>query len=165
MATSETRKGPGWWMALDGGWNPPELWPESTPPLPGWVRGVNGRWSAPTEPAPVVDAGTLDLTMGSVATPPTIDLRKVDANESSVSNAPAMPNAIGGAHVDGVDHRRPLGSTSQQRPSFEFVQSEIAPGELVDQASVSNRRRIILSAIACVIALGIAGLVIALLLL
>lgn len=64
MAASETRQGPGWWMDPDGGWNPPENWPEATPPLPGWIRGTNGLWSAPEmiTPAPVVDASTLDLT-------------------------------------------------------------------------------------------------------
>ena len=38
-------------MGLDGEWKPPQDWPESTPPLPGWVRGPDGRWTD----APVVD--------------------------------------------------------------------------------------------------------------
>ena len=74
MAASETRDGPGWWMDSTGGWNPPENWPESTPPLPGWIRGTNGLWSAPDmiTPAPVVDASSLDL--GLVRRKPDIDL-------------------------------------------------------------------------------------------
>lgn len=34
-------------MDLDGQWNPPEEWPESNPPLPGWTRGPDGLWSDP----------------------------------------------------------------------------------------------------------------------
>ena len=47
MSTSELRRGPGWWMDLDGQWNPPELWPEASPPLPGWIRAADGNWHAP----------------------------------------------------------------------------------------------------------------------
>lgn len=49
MSTSELRRGPGWWMDLDGQWNPPEEWPEATPPLPGWVRDADGFWTEPPE--------------------------------------------------------------------------------------------------------------------
>lgn len=44
MSTSELRRGPGWWMDLEGQWKPPEEWPEATPPLPGWKRGTDGLW-------------------------------------------------------------------------------------------------------------------------
>jgi len=36
-------------MDLDGSWKPPESWPESSPPLPGWTRAVDGSWQAPNE--------------------------------------------------------------------------------------------------------------------
>ena len=49
------RRGPGWWMDPEGNWNPPELWPESTPPLPGWVRDADGRWHASDDPPPAVE--------------------------------------------------------------------------------------------------------------
>ena len=49
MSTSELRRGPGWWMDLEGQWNPPEEWPESSPPLPGWIRGADGLWTEPAE--------------------------------------------------------------------------------------------------------------------
>jgi len=39
-------------MDLDGQWKPPQLWPESTPPLPGWLRSADGRWFSPSEPTP-----------------------------------------------------------------------------------------------------------------
>lgn len=34
-------------MDRDGVWNPPELWPEDSPPLPGWTRTDDGRWIEP----------------------------------------------------------------------------------------------------------------------
>ncbi len=46
------RRGPGWWMDPEGNWNPPEIWPESTPPLPDWVRDAEGRWHAPDDAPP-----------------------------------------------------------------------------------------------------------------
>ena len=45
MSTSEMRRGPGWWLDPEGEWKPPEQWPESTPPLPGWTRNADGLWS------------------------------------------------------------------------------------------------------------------------
>jgi hypothetical protein len=38
-------------MDLEGQWNPPEEWPESSPPLPGWTRCVDGLWTEPVEGA------------------------------------------------------------------------------------------------------------------
>jgi hypothetical protein len=32
-------------MDLEGQWNPPEEWPESSPPLPGWTRSAEGLWT------------------------------------------------------------------------------------------------------------------------
>jgi len=37
-------------MDLEGTWNPPEEWPETSPPLPGWVRGDGGSWHEPSDP-------------------------------------------------------------------------------------------------------------------
>lgn len=95
MAASETRQGPGWWMDPQGGWNPPENWPESTPPLPGWIRGSNGLWSSPDmiTPAPVADASTLNLSPGR--SEPLIDLR----DASPTNQRPAAEGAP--RHKDG----------------------------------------------------------------
>ena len=92
--TSEIRQGPGWWMDLEGMWNPPETWPESSPPLPGWVRGPDGKWSAPTAvtPAPVPDASTLNMFDLSKQ-PPILDLTDDAVEGRSVSaGAPETPN-------------------------------------------------------------------------
>jgi hypothetical protein len=39
-------------MDVEGVWNPPELWPEASPPLPGWTRDEKGRWNEPAPLAP-----------------------------------------------------------------------------------------------------------------
>jgi hypothetical protein len=44
-------------MDLEGQWNPPEEWPESNPPLPGWTRGADGLWTQPGE----VDGDVTDV--------------------------------------------------------------------------------------------------------
>lgn len=209
MSASETRKGPGWWMALDGGWNPPELWPESTPPLPGWVRGADGRWSAPAEPAPVADVQQLDLTIGHEVNAkakkpprksraakkaarqaePIIDLRGPDAQPAATQPAatqntaardaaaqPAAPQHAAsqdsaatepsiGQHDPARDYRQPLRPESEARPSLGYVSAEIAPEALVQEASSSNQRRIMLYALGALILGAIAGLVVVLLLL
>lgn len=158
-------------MALDGGWNPPELWPESTPPLPGWVRGVDGRWSAPVAPAPIADVNTLDLVGSTNASdasvsPEVIDLRNQHAQVPPGAHV-AQPQAAGGAHAaaSDVDHRLPLDFADEEPPALGLGPTEAQPRALVDKASTSNRRRIILAALVALIAVGLAGLVVALLLL
>lgn len=76
MSTNGVRRGPGWWMDLEGSWNPPEDWPETSPPLPGWVRGESGSWSGPAgspviQPAPEPGA-TARGEVGSTVTKPTL---------------------------------------------------------------------------------------------
>lgn len=61
MSTSELRRGPGWWMDLNGQWNPPESWPESSPPLPGWTRDASGKWSEPASTDALADHGGPEL--------------------------------------------------------------------------------------------------------
>lgn len=78
MAVSGTRRGPGWWMDRDGGWNPPELWPETTPPLPGWVRNENGRWEAPMEVVEDPDGKrVIDLTASKPSSPAAVRTPKI----------------------------------------------------------------------------------------
>ena len=48
MSASDVRRGPGWWMDLEGGWNPPDTWPDASPPLPGWTQSDDGQWVSPT---------------------------------------------------------------------------------------------------------------------
>jgi hypothetical protein len=47
---SPSTPGPGWWMASDGRWYPPESHPSAppvAPPLPGWWMASDGRWYPP----------------------------------------------------------------------------------------------------------------------
>ena len=99
MATSETRDGPGWWMASDGGWNPPEMWPESTPPLPGWVRQADGSWKAPLERPPEPESTDVDLSQNESA-PEVIDLtvQRVAADASPSTTGATI--ARGGKTMD-----------------------------------------------------------------
>ncbi|MGI9606999.1 MAG: hypothetical protein ACR2P0_12745 [Acidimicrobiales bacterium] len=76
MTASDVRRGPGWWMDLDGGWNPPEEWPENSPPLPGWERGPDGSWRPPSDdegairdPSPAEVAANDQIDAEAVRTP------------------------------------------------------------------------------------------------
>ncbi len=114
MAASESREGPGWWMDSEGGWNPPETWPEATPPLPGWVRNANGEWLAPDSvtPAPVVDAATLNLVIN----------KSLSANGTSANGATANGARTNGtaAREDAEITRTPKNGSSlrQEKKSF-----------------------------------------------
>lgn len=163
MAMSETREGPGWWMAPDGGWNPPEMWPEATPPLPGWVRLGNGRWSAPDKAVDVdldvdldVDAsGVPEVQMGeaSPAGPEVLDLR--DGASLNPTHVPQhlATHAEPKVQVDGQEpeHRLSLGFGPQAQ-THEMLRQHERQG--------LTRRRLFLIAVA-VIACTIAGLVLA----
>lgn len=98
MSTSELRRGPGWWMDLEGQWKPPEEWPEATPPLPGWTRGNDGKWFQPpfaenlldeTADAPQHERTTSDESTTGVAsaTRPVPDL--------GASSVPPLDSLIG----------------------------------------------------------------------
>jgi len=56
-------------MDVEGVWNPPELWPESSPPLPGWTRDERGHWR---EPAPLSPP---PLPLGIAPQQPVVDDR------------------------------------------------------------------------------------------
>ncbi|MGO8872964.1 MAG: hypothetical protein ACLQPH_16485 [Acidimicrobiales bacterium] len=59
---SDTSQGPGWWLASDGRWYPPEQAPAPTsapspagadsPQGPGWWRATDGRWYPPQPGVP-----------------------------------------------------------------------------------------------------------------
>lgn len=55
-APSTTPPGPGWWLADDGEWYPPETPPVTTKPSPGWWMASDGRWYPPgTENTTVIE--------------------------------------------------------------------------------------------------------------
>jgi len=63
-------------MDLEGTWNPPEEWPETSPPLPGWVRGDGGSWHEPSDPiessTESEPASVQRYSTGSTVTRPTL---------------------------------------------------------------------------------------------
>lgn len=81
------RRGPGWWMDPEGNWNPPELWPESTPPLPGWVRDAEGYWHASDDPPPA--ALSVVPALDVEASAPADDASTTKAEPSPAATAPA----------------------------------------------------------------------------
>ena len=57
---SDVQQGPGWWMASDGLWYPPEDQPAGDePPQPGWWMASDGEWYPPEDqPEATVDQAT-----------------------------------------------------------------------------------------------------------
>ncbi len=54
--------GPGWWLASDGNWYPPETHPDGAPAGPGWWLASDGNWYPPeTHP----DAAPSEVIAGS----------------------------------------------------------------------------------------------------
>ena len=142
MAVSGTRRGPGWWMDRDGGWNPPELWPESTPPLPGWVRNDKARWEAPPE---VDDADTL----------PVIDLTK-PAPISNTSVRTPRHAAVEPAHAKLPEDTSDDEESEDEKPVLNLRYAEppstAKPAHAAEEPA-GKRRWLIPTVIAVVIAL------------
>jgi len=91
-------------MDLDGDWKPPEQWPESSPPLPGWIRKSDGLWMAPTAPEvnptsstrpPIVEAPRVSGTANS-PTPPSFEATKRPARDAKPAAKPNPGEAIDG---------------------------------------------------------------------
>lgn len=107
MSASDTRRGPGWWMDLDGDWNPPEEWPESTPPLPGWTQTGDGRWEPPTDELGAVRPPTDQ----EIAAQP----RLSESNETAVPVPPPITPPT----------RKPAAPETGSRPALSYA--EYAP--------------------------------------
>jgi hypothetical protein len=69
---SETSRGPGWWLASDGRWYPPETWTGPPPVAGGWAGPGPGpgagSWAGPWAGAPVpVARPTNGMAIASLA--------------------------------------------------------------------------------------------------
>ena len=171
---SETREGPGWWMAPDGGWNPPEMWPEASPPLPGWVRGADGMWSSPEAAAAAaaksksedVEPPRADSTKLSFTTQDQSDELVLDLRDSAASSGEHIPqhSAPESSLIPGAEAAS--GREPQHRLSLGFGLSEAQPDQVIREVERQGltRRRMFLIAIA-ILAGAVAGLVFALVLL
>jgi len=65
---SDTSQGPGWWLASDGKWYPPELW--TGPPVSGPVQPVAGPSAGPAAPGPTWPVYGRYASTGSGGYPP-----------------------------------------------------------------------------------------------
>ncbi len=110
---STTPPGPGWWLADDGEWYPPETPPASKSPGPGYWMASDGRWYPPgqdatttIEPVPAPNAfaswqpepqphdqiageGRTPRTTQSSRPPSADDVRSKSASESTPQAAAA----------------------------------------------------------------------------
>jgi hypothetical protein len=166
MSTSELRRGPGWWMDLEGQWNPPEEWPESNPPLPGWVRDPDGSWCEPAisdadlEPplyeTDSVAAGLTGRPIPELKTPTTIPpLHSLNDEPNATLTYPG--------NIEHPRHRRVARATSSAVLSFSEATADLA----VFDDDVRLRRRAITGALLAAVTASMlaAGLVLLLLLL
>ncbi len=96
--SANTRSGPGWWMDEAGAWQPPEQWPEDTPPIEGWT-GVAGAWTPPAEP---VDTGP--ATRWNVA----VDERTDTAPAPTSNRLPVLHPTALAARTSAAQDRRGL---------------------------------------------------------
>jgi len=131
-------------MDLDGTWNPPEEWPDSNPPLPGWVQGNDGRWGPPEEPAPkrhftrpVADVSN-PVVSGTTeaATEPTPEV----AHEPAVEAASATP----------------VTPPTQPVPSLGFSDA-VAQPRTIETDRIERRRALVAAALAALLAVVLAG--------
>ena len=145
-------------MDPEGAWNPPELWPESSPPLPGWVRGADGRWSAPSEiqilpdPTKPIEGApaVIDLTTRETAVRP--------AKELPPKHAIKVPKTI-------TPPKQTLSEAATSRPpSLRLGFAESQETENTTYVPQDNRKGVLL-VLAFGIAAVIAGLVVVLLVL
>ena len=110
-------------MDLDGQWNPPESWPESSPPLPGWVRDNSGMWSAPT-------TGDLEDTV----VPTTRPVPEGSAAAEDSPTIPALPTI-----------QEPVAAASMPsmkrtvEPSLRFAETQAAPQPDEEAARMMRR--------------------------
>ena len=108
-------------MDLDGQWNPPESWPESSPPLPGWVRDSSGMWSAPT-------TGDLEDTVVPTTRPV--------PEGSPVDQAPSIPN-LPNIHEPEQAPSKPAKKTVE--PSLRFAETQASPQPDEEAARMMRR--------------------------
>lgn len=172
MSTSELRRGPGWWMDLDGQWKPPEEWPESSPPLPGWVRDAEGRWSEPALSAPKIaepaEEVALTRPIPEVSMPPEVQIPKIPTLDSlrkpdpEASNVPREQLPVSRTGPPGTS---PTGVSSSRESSLTFSNSTANFGMFDDD--LRDRREAASAALLAAVTASMvaAGLVLLLLLL
>jgi len=118
-------------MDLDGQWNPPESWPESSPPLSGWTRDSAGVWRAPT-------TAQLDDTLEGAAVP---TARPVPEGSTASEDARAIPPLP----TISEPEASPLLPSAKAESSLRFAAAQAAPRP--DEAAEQMMRRAMNAAI------------------
>ena len=99
---SETSQGPGWWMASDGRWYPPELHPGSVPPAPVPPLPDYG-FSTPPPARKPGPRGPDSLASWAPSLAPPMDVAPVDAIATTpwtgADSPPPMTGGVGGGRV------------------------------------------------------------------
>jgi hypothetical protein len=130
MSTSELRRGPGWWMDLDGSWKPPQDWPEATPPLPGWTRDSQGTWG-PTMIGKEVEAEIFAAT--TITADPVRPIPDV-ANITHSTEVPSL-STLGDPIATTTIHAAPASTTLRAAPlTYSEAKFEAPPEADVQRA-------------------------------
>ena len=141
MSTSELRRGPGWWMDLDGSWQPPESWPESSPPLPGWLRAPDGSWYSPEQ---ADDGAALDNAVEEPVVSPQRPIPETDSESATPKLEAVTPSPA---------PREPVAATLQ----FSGMEAVLHP-TMDDRTGINRaiRAGIIAAVLATMIGIGLA---------
>ena len=164
MSTSELRRGPGWWMDLDGSWKPPQDWPEATPPLPGWTRDASGAWG-PTVIGVEVDAENAPAAT-EVSDDRIIDQARPIPDLANITHSREVPSlsTLADPTLEATAGKTPV--TASQRPtSLTYSEAKFeAPPEVDEQRAI---RRALLAALVAAVTCSMlaAGLIVLLMVL
>ncbi len=136
-------------MDQSGVWNPPEMWPESSPPLAGWVRKRDGRWGPPEAVIDPNAVQVLDADIGA-GEPLVIDLT---SDEGARPGVERVPKSL-------TSQKRTLREVAAAQPaSVRLGFAEPAVAEPSPALPTDRRRAMILAACSAIAAI-IAGLLV-----
>ena len=134
-------------MDLDGQWKPPQEWPESTPPLPGWIRNADGMWSNEAlQNLPNTETEIREPTVE-------MNLEVVDLTEPTTAPAVATPSPAA------------TPSVTPDAPRLSYSHDAIASDHIVQDHPALPRRALTAAVTAAIIAVMLgAGIVLLILL-
>jgi hypothetical protein len=161
MTTSELRRGPGWWMDLDGSWKPPQDWPEASPPLPGWTRDSQGTWGPTAIGVDVVAQMTAAMT--TIADDPMTNPVRPIPDLANITCSTEVPSSLAeGTPKPTIDP--PPAATTLRPTSLTFSEAKFEVPEVDEQRAI---QRALMAALAAAVTSSMlaAGLIVLLLVL
>lgn len=150
-------------MDLDGSWNPPESWPESSPPLPGWVRADDGKWQSPVDVVEPIELGIVTPAQRPIPDTPhasdTETLDELDVTEHDVETHDAETH-----DVEANPEPRSEQQSKPIPPPLQYAEADFLPPQpdVVAEAARNRAMRaaLIAGVLAAMIGIGI-GLLLA----